>query len=91
MENSLEQSIGYSFKDQKVLEQALTHRSFHRFHNERLEFLGDAILNLIISDWLFKNHTGTEGELSLIRSNLVNKKKHLQKLANNLKFSHILS
>ena len=74
MSHPLHQLIGYTFKDLTLQEQALTHRSFHRTHNERLEFLGDAILNLIISDWLFKNHAGTEGELSLIRSNLVNKK-----------------
>lgn len=71
--NKLYQTIGYSFKDAAILEQAMTHRSCApRANNERLEFLGDAILDFIITEELFKRFpTCTEGELTRIRSSLV--------------------
>lgn len=68
-------TIGYSFKDTAVLEKALTHTSCkleNNFSNERLEFLGDAVLGMIISDYLYKSlpHC-SEGELTKIKSVVV--------------------
>lgn len=68
------------FKDKALLQQAFTHRSYinenegtGRVHNERLEFLGDAVLELIVTDFLYKKYPNyTEGELTAIRSALVN-------------------
>lgn len=69
----LETSLGYSFKNPALLNQALTHRSAGKIHNERFEFLGDAILDLVIAERLFvKYPQATEGELSRMRANLVN-------------------
>jgi len=68
----LQHYIDYTFKNKALLTRALTHRSAHENHNERLEFLGDSILNLVISDYLF--HTfpqKTEGELSRLRASIV--------------------
>ncbi len=65
-------TIGYSFIDPDLLATALTHRSARSQHNERLEFLGDAVLDLIISDELFGSFPeATEGELSRLRARLV--------------------
>lgn len=70
----LEKSIGYSFKDKKLLIEALTHKSFKQpYNNERLEYLGDAVLDLIIGEYLytrFPRHD--EGKLSKMRASLVN-------------------
>lgn len=68
--------IGYSFKNKELLTTALTHSSYgnenHCKHNERLEFLGDSVLSVIVSDYLFKNMPSVnEGELSKIRASLV--------------------
>jgi len=69
----LETSLGYSFKNPELLSQALTHRSAGKIHNERFEFLGDAILDLVIAERLFAKYPqATEGELSRMRANLVN-------------------
>ena len=89
MDQEIFDLIGYHFQNKKILEQALTHRSYSKTHNERLEFLGDALLGLIMSDWLYVHHQGTEGDLSLIRSNLVNKKT-LAKIAKQLKLSEFI-
>lgn len=64
---------GYTFKQQELLEQALTHRSFSRTaNNERLEFFGDSILNLVISKYIYRQFPDAdEGELSRIRASLV--------------------
>ena len=64
---------GYQFRQQDLLEQALTHRSYSRSkNNERLEFLGDSILNLIISNHIYLRFTDAdEGDLSRIRASLV--------------------
>lgn len=61
------------FNDEKLLEQALTHRSVHKTNNnERLEFLGDSILSVVISEFIYKKlKNANEGELSRIRSSLV--------------------
>ena len=77
--NELESRIGYDFNDIELLKTALTHTSYaneHKRrmikHNERLEFLGDSVLSLIITTYLFKNLSNiTEGELSRIRSTIV--------------------
>lgn len=75
-----EKIIGAKFDDKEILQQALTHRSFlneHKNlkgkHNERLEFLGDAVLELVITHYLFDKYPEkTEGDLTSIRSALVN-------------------
>jgi ribonuclease-3 len=79
----LEQCLDYDFKDKNLIIEALTHKSFKKpYSNERLEFLGDAVLNLIVGEFLFKKFPkSAEGELSKIRANLVNEK-GFTKLAN---------
>lgn len=68
----LQKKIGYCFKHKDLLLQALTHRSCSDQHNERLEFLGDAILNYVIANFLYHKCFGySEGEMSRIRSNMV--------------------
>lgn len=68
----LEERIGYKFADRKLLERAVTHRSFAAQHNERLEFLGDSVLNCVVGYALFlRDKHFTEGELSRVRANLV--------------------
>jgi ribonuclease-3 len=64
---------GYQFRQADLLEQALTHRSYSRqLNNERLEFLGDSILNLVISNHIYKRFgAADEGDLSRIRASLV--------------------
>lgn len=70
----LERKLGYHFKDKALFKQALTHKSANIKHNERLEFLGDAILNFVIADLLFRAFPkATEGELTRARASLVNK------------------
>jgi ribonuclease-3 len=77
----LEQTINYIFKDQQLLRLALTHRSAHPQHNERLEFIGDSILNFIIGEALYHAHPqAPEGELSRWRAALV-QGENLAKLA----------
>lgn len=69
----LQKKIGYIFNNTKILKQTLTHRSANKKHNERMEFLGDAILNYVISNILYKNFPQIEeGNMSRIRSTLVN-------------------
>jgi ribonuclease-3 len=64
--------VSYRFKDGGLLETALTHRSKGRVNNERLEFLGDAVLDLVISSRLYElNPDGSEGDLSRLRSRVV--------------------
>ena len=75
----LEQALGYSFQDRALLRRALTHSSSaneagesESADNERLEFLGDAVLGWIVSEWLFNQFRGfTEGQLSLIKNHVV--------------------
>ena len=67
-------SIGYHFSDKTLLQQALTHRSAGPGNNERLEFLGDALLGMIIADALYQKFPkATEGEMSRLRASLVKK------------------
>ena len=71
---NLEKKINYSFKNKVYLSTALTHSSKSKNNNERLEYLGDAVINLAISDYLIKNFTDLdEGSLSILRSNLVSR------------------
>lgn len=74
----IERKVGYSFKNPQLLALAFVHRSFINenrnitFHNERLEFLGDSILGLLVADHLYTHFPDTpEGELSYLRSRLV--------------------
>lgn len=70
---SLATALGYEFRDPALLAQALTHRSARPGHNERLEFLGDAGLNFVIADELYRRFPrAREGELSRRRARLVN-------------------
>ncbi len=75
-----EKKTKITFKDKSLLKQAFVHRSYINenpseglSHNERLEFLGDAVLELVVTDFLYKKYPGyTEGELTSLRSALVN-------------------
>lgn len=70
--NELQQKLGYQFKNESLLIQALTHRSYSAKHNERLEFLGDSVLSLGIAYRLFSLlPSASEGDLSRIRAHLV--------------------
>ncbi|OGN04488.1 MAG: ribonuclease III [Candidatus Yanofskybacteria bacterium RIFCSPHIGHO2_01_FULL_44_17] len=75
----LEDRIGVRFKNHDLLLQALTHRSYinenthwHLDHNERLEFLGDAVLELVVTEYLYNTYPNPEGELTNWRAALVN-------------------
>lgn len=68
----LSKALRYTFKDPVLLEQALTHRSAPGCSNERLEFLGDAVLDVVVSESLYHSHpNATEGDLSRLRASLV--------------------
>ena len=68
----LQQRIGHRFARQKLFDQALTHRSYGAPHNERLEFLGDSVLNCVVAAELFERFSGLpEGDLSRMRAHLV--------------------
>ena len=69
---ALQQRLQHEFKTPALLSQAVTHRSFSVDHNERLEFLGDSVLSLAISDLLYQRLSALpEGDLSRVRANLV--------------------
>jgi ribonuclease-3 len=69
-----ERKLQYEFSDTSLLERALTHRSASRYNNERLEFLGDAVLNLTVAQRLFEQRPdASEGDLSRARAALVKK------------------
>jgi len=73
---ALEEALNYQFKRDDLITEALTHKSYKRpYNNERLEFLGDAVLDLIVGEYLFKKFPNEdEGLLSKIRASLVNEK-----------------
>jgi len=74
MSDELSRRLGYSFKNPSYLKKALTHRSCGQDDNERLEFLGDAIVNFVIAEMLYHQYpTAKEGELSRWRASLVNR------------------
>ncbi len=77
--SELEEKIGFEFKNKDNLLQALTHRSYinenpdwHLDHNERLEFLGDAVLELAVTEYLYSNYPNPEGDMTNWRAALVN-------------------
>jgi ribonuclease-3 len=86
----LQTKLNYFFKDQSLLQQALTHRSYGKVNNERLEFLGDSVLGYVIANYLYQQHPNlSEGELHKVKSNLVNQKT-LAELAKNLDLGQCL-
>jgi len=94
--DTLEERLGYTFKEERFIIEALTHRSylnehadFSYTHNERLEFLGDAVLELIVTEHLYKNFANPEGELTNWRAALVNAKT-LSGIATQLQFEDFL-
>lgn len=89
---SLEKLIKYEFKNRKVLDEALTHKSSKKpYNNERLEFLGDAVVGLAIAEYLFtKFPNAKEGELSKIRASIVNEA-GLSKVANEIGLGSVIS
>lgn len=90
-----EENIGYTFKDKKLLDTAMTHTSYSYENgttsNERLEYLGDSILEFVSSEWLFKNYENlTEGQMSKVRATAVCENS-LFELANKLKFGNYIN
>lgn len=86
----LQTRLGHTFKDAALLQQALTHRSHSSLHNERLEFLGDSILNCAVASLLFDRYSKIdEGDLSRLRANLV-KQQSLYEIAQRLELSQFL-
>jgi ribonuclease-3 len=82
--------LGYTFNQSALLRQALTHRSHSVPHNERLEFLGDAVLNCAVAGLIFHHFPDlSEGSLSRIRANLVNQKV-LAELAQTLELGKLI-
>ncbi len=71
----IEDKIGYAFRDRALLKQAFTHASYGKFHrvpdNERLEYLGDAVLEMVVTEWQYENDSRAEGKLSAARQRLV--------------------
>lgn len=86
----LQQRLQHSFADQALLSRALVHRSASADHNERLEFLGDSVLNLAVSSLLYERLAKLpEGDLSRVRANLV-RQETLHGLATDLQLSEVL-
>jgi ribonuclease-3 len=95
---SVEQALGYRFRNGEYFAQAVTHKSFTNEqigfvsgpHNERLEFLGDAVLELIVSDYIFSRYPDfDEGRLTRIRAEVVNEKS-LARIGRHLGLGHCL-
>lgn len=89
-EQLLQKRLGHQFNDVALLQQALTHRSHSVTHNERLEFLGDSILNCVVASILFDTFESIdEGDLSRVRANLV-KQQSLFEIAQKMELSQFL-
>src|SRR3990172_3953436 len=87
---TLQERFGYPFVDQTLLRQALTHRSFGQPNNERLEFLGDSVLNCAVAALLYERFSEIdEGDLSRVRANLV-RQQSLFEIAKRLELSQLL-
>ena len=88
---TLQQRLGYTFHNKELLIEALTHKSYKQpYNNERLEFLGDAVLDLIVGEYLFKKFTDfDEGKLSKMRASLVNEG-GFTRLANHLELGRYI-
>lgn len=88
--DSLQSALGYRFTNVQLLEQALTHRSHSARHNERLEFLGDSVVNFVVAALLFQRFSSIdEGDLSRLRASLV-KQASLADIASRLSLSEHL-
>jgi ribonuclease-3 len=88
--SALQARLGHGFSDPALLQRALTHRSFGAAHNERLEFLGDAVLSLAISSLLYRQFgDSAEGDLTRVRAHLV-REDSLHKLALALRLPEVL-
>jgi len=88
--DGLGRSLGYRFQDAGLLQAAVTHRSAGSDNNERLEFLGDAVLGYVIAEWLYRLFPeASEGQLSRLRATLV-KKETLAAIARELKIGDYL-
>lgn len=87
----LEQTLGYTFANKQLLREALTHKSHKQpFNNERLEFLGDAVLDLIVGEYLFEQFPKhDEGKLSKMRASLVNEE-GFARLAHHIKLGEAI-
>ena len=87
---SLQERLQHHFANPKLLQRAVTHRSFSADHNERLEFLGDSVLNLAVSGLLYQRlESMPEGDLSRVRANMV-KQDTLHQLALGLRVADVL-
>ncbi len=87
---ALQRRIGHRFDDARLLGRALTHRSFGADHNERLEFLGDAVLSAVISGLLYERFKGSdEGDLTRVRAHLV-REESLHRVALQLALPEVL-
>ena len=86
----LQKRLGHQFGNPALLQQALTHRSHSVLHNERLEFLGDSVLNCVVASLLFESFANIdEGDLSRVRANLV-KQQTLYEIAQKIELSQFL-
>ena len=87
----LEKKIGYTFQSTELFMQSLTHKSYKtQSNNERLEFLGDSVVNLIIGEYIFDNFQHyQEGRLSKLRASLVNEQS-LEKIANHIQLGQCI-
>ena len=87
----LEEKLGYKFQDKKLIIEALTHKSFNQpYDNERLEFLGDAVLDLVVGEFLYSTFKDSEeGTLSKLRAALVNENS-FTKLANEIRLGEFI-
>ena len=94
--SKLEESLGVKFNNKDLLTQAFIHRSYLNEHseidldhNERLEFLGDAVLEIVVTEFLYLNYSNPEGDLTSWRAALVNSKM-LSKIATELDFNNFI-
>jgi len=89
--SELENTIGYNFKDQKLLDEAISHKSINSvFNNERLEFLGDSVISLVVSEaLLLKKSDLDEGKLSIYRSRIISRS-YLSKVGLKIKLDKYL-
>jgi ribonuclease-3 len=87
---ALQERLQHRFREPRLLSRALTHRSFSSEHNERLEFLGDSVLNLAVASLLYERLAAMpEGDLSRVRANLV-KQETLHRIAVELKLPDVI-
>lgn len=87
---ALQKRLQYQFVDDSLLMRAVTHRSFSADHNERLEFLGDAVLGVVVADMLYQRLRNLpEGDLSRVRANLV-KQDTLHQLSESLGLPEVI-